>query len=162
MTLWRKVRVQTELFDLGVEEKHTRTNAPNAGALVAFQGMVREFNRYDLPNSSHITSLFLEHYPTVTENEIERIIDDANAHWQISAVQVIHRVGHLQASEPIVLVIVCAEHRTDAFAAAQFIMDYLKTQAPFWKREHHADGCTHWVTAKISDAQAQARWESSR
>ena len=73
----------------------------------------------------------------------------------------IHRVGLLYANEPIVLVIVCTEHRTDAFAAAQFIMDYLKTQAPFWKREHHADGQAHWVEAKISDADAQTRWESS-
>lgn len=161
MTIWRAVRVQTELFDLGVEEKNIRTHALNAGALVAFQGMVREFNRYDLPNTASITSLFLEHYPTVTENEIERIVDDTSTRWQLSAVQVIHRVGLLHANEPIVLVLVCAEHRADAFAAAQFIMDYLKTQAPFWKREHHADGHAHWVVAKTSDAEAQARWESS-
>lgn len=161
MAIWREVRVQTELFDLGVEEKNIRAHALDAGALVAFQGMVREFNRYDLPNTASITSLFLEHYPSVTENEIERIINQASTRWQLSAVQVIHRVGLLYANEPIVLVIVCTEHRTDAFAAAQFIMDYLKTQAPFWKREHHADGQAHWVEAKISDANAQTRWESS-
>ena len=154
MSIWREVRVQTGLFDLGVEEKNMRTRAPNAGALVAFQGMVREFNQ----NSSPITSLFLEHYPTVTENEIERIIDEAMMRWQLLAVQVVHRVGVLHASEPIVLVMCCAEHRADAFHCAQFMMDYLKTQAPFWKREHHADGQAHWVQAKNSDVDAQTRW----
>ena len=94
----------------------------------------------------------------MTESEIERIIDEAAARWPLSVVQVIHRVGLLHASEPIVLVMVCAEHRAEAFNAAQFIMDYLKTQAPFWKREHHADGSEAWVEAKASDQQASERW----
>ncbi len=168
MGIWREVCVQTELFDLGQEEKRIRGYAANSGALVAFQGMVREFNhsnaqlntQSNAPEMSPVTSLFLEHYPTVTENEIERIVDQAAERWPLSAVQVIHRVGFLHANEPIVLVICCAEHRADAFASAQFIMDCLKTQAPFWKREHHADGQTHWVESKNADADAHKRWEN--
>ena len=150
---WREVRIQTQAFQLGVEEPRLREHAHNAGALVAFQGMVRE-----LDCAQSVQSLFLEHYDGVTESEIERIIDEAVVRWSLSAVQVIHRVGLLHASEPIVLVMVCAEHRAEAFNAAQFIMDYLKTQAPFWKREHRADGSKAWVEAKTSDQQASERW----
>lgn len=150
---WREVRIQTQPFSLGKEEPRLRAQAHNAGALVAFQGMVREFD-----HAQSLHALFLEHYDGVTESEIERIIDEAAARWPLSAVQVIHRVGLLHASEPIVLVMVCAEHRAEAFNAAQFIMDYLKTQAPFWKREHHADGSEAWVEAKASDQQASERW----
>ncbi len=159
MGTWRAIDIQTELFDMGVEERHVRTHASNAGALVAFQGMVRELNQSDEPQMPAIQSLFLEHYPTVTENEIDRIIDEASTRWHILAVRVIHRVGLLHSSEPIVLVVVCAEHRNDAFHSAQFIMDYLKTQAPFWKREHHIDGQAHWVQPKQADADAQIRWK---
>ena len=150
---WREVRIQTQPFSLGEEESRLRAQAHNAGALVAFQGMVREFD-----HAQSLHALFLEHYDGVTESEIERIIDEAAARWPLSAVQVIHRVGLLNASEPIVLIMVCAEHRAEAFSAAQFIMDYLKIQAPFWKREHHADGSETWVETKASDQQASERW----
>lgn len=159
MGIWREVRIQAELFDLGIEEKNIRIHAKNSGALVAFQGMVREFNQPDTTNQSNISSIFLEHYPIITEKEIERVIDEAINRWALQAVQVIHRVGTLHASEPIVLVITCSKHRIDAFHSAQFIMDFLKTQVPFWKREHHADGKSHWVEAKHSDADAQKKWE---
>lgn len=152
-TCWREVRIQTQPFSLGEEEARLRSHAHNAGALVAFQGMVREFD-----HAQSLRALFLEHYDGVTESEIERIIDEAAARWPLSAVQVIHRVGLLNASEPIVLIMVCAEHRAEAFSAAQFIMDYLKIQAPFWKREHHADGSETWVETKASDQQASERW----
>ena len=152
-TCWREVRIQTQTFSLGEEESRLRAHAHNAGALVAFQGMVREFD-----HAQSLHALFLEHYDGVTESEIERIIDEAAARWPLSAVQVIHRVGLLNASEPIVLIMVCAEHRAEAFSAAQFIMDYLKIQAPFWKREHHADGSETWVETKASDQQASERW----
>ncbi len=152
-TCWREVRIQTQPFSLGEEEPRLRSHAHNAGALVAFQGMVREFD-----HAQSLRALFLEHYDGVTESEIERIIDEAAARWPLSAVQVIHRVGLLNASEPIVLIMVCAEHRAEAFSAAQFIMDYLKIQAPFWKREHHADGNETWVETKASDQQASERW----
>ena len=151
--VWREVRVQPQTFSLGAEEPRIRQYSHNAGALVAFQGMVREFDQ-----AHSLRALFLEHYEGVTEAEIERIIDQAAQRWPLSAVQVIHRVGLLHAAEPIVLVQVCAEHRAEAFNAAQFIMDYLKTQAPFWKREHHADGTEAWVAAKDSDQQASNRW----
>lgn len=150
---WREVRIQTQPFSLGEEEPRLRAHAHNAGALVAFQGMVREFD-----HAQSLSALFLEHYDGLTETEIERIVDEAAARWPLSAAQVIHRVGLLHASEPIVLVMVCAEHRAEAFNAAQFIMDYLKTQAPFWKRELHANGSEAWVEAKASDQQASERW----
>lgn len=158
MEIWREVRIQTALFDLGQEEKNIRAQAPNSGALVAFQGMVREFNSSGASNPLSISSLFLEHYPIVTEKEIDRTIDEASIRWRLLAAQVIHRVGVLHASEPIVLVLICAEHRVDAFQSAQFIMDCLKTQIPFWKREQYSDGQSHWVEAKHSDADAQKTW----
>ena len=151
--IWREVRIQTHEFSLGEEEPRIRQYAHNAGALVAFQGMVREFDQ-----AQSLQALFLEHYEGVTEAEIERIMDEAATRWPLLAAQVIHRVGLLHASEPIVLVQVCAEHRAEAFSAAQFIMDYLKTQAPFWKREHRTDGSEAWVAAKNSDQQASERW----
>ena len=151
--IWREVRIQTHEFSLAEEEPRIRQNAHNAGALVAFQGMVREFD-----HAQSLQALFLEHYKGVTEAEIERIMDEAATRWPLLAAQVIHRVGLLHASEPIVLVQVCAEHRAEAFSAAQFIMDYLKTQAPFWKREHRTDGSAAWVAVKDSDQQASDRW----
>lgn len=152
-TFWYQVRIQEAEFSLGDEEQQLRQHAHNAGALVAFQGMVREWDC-----TPAVQALFLEHYAGVTEAEIERIVRLAAERWALSAAQVIHRVGLLRASEPIVLVMVCAEHRAEAFWAAEFIMDYLKTQAPFWKREHRADGSEQWVSAKTSDQQASERW----
>ena len=157
---WSEVRVQTDAFELAEEERRIRQYAPNAGALVIFQGMVREFNHHLEQDHNPIEALFLEHYPEVTEAEITRIIETAAQRWDILAVQVIHRVGKLYADEVIVLVSVCAEHRTAAFAAAEFVMDYLKTQAPFWKREHYADGAAHWVPPKASDQQALQNWQN--
>lgn len=153
---YRQISIQTETFDLALEEHNISIHSADAGALVLFKGMVREFD-----HDSAITHLYIQHYPQVTENEISRIVDEAAARWDISAVRVIHRVGELSAADAIVLVITCARHRKDAFAAAEFIMDYLKTQAPFWKREHFVDGSTKWVEAKHTDAQAAERWGKS-
>ena len=155
--MWQDIRIQTEIFDLGAEEKFLRNRAGDCGALVVFQGMVREWNALAQDTQS-VQTMFLEHFPEVTENEIAHIISDARSRWQMSGVTVIHRVGYLHPAEPIVLVMVASAHRADAFASTQFIMDYLKTQAPFWKREDYADGQKHWVDAKTSDAQAQQRW----
>lgn len=155
---WRDVRIQTQAFDLGEEERDIRQYARDAGALVAFQGMVREFDHGEA--DTRVERLFLEHYPEVTENEIARIIDEAANRWPLSAARVIHRVGELHAADVIVLVLVCARHRHDAFAAAAFIMDYLKTQAPFWKKEHWANGEQHWVQAKTSDTEAAQEWQT--
>ncbi|TDR31533.1 molybdenum cofactor biosynthesis protein MoaE [Hydromonas duriensis] len=156
---WRDIRIQTEAFDLGEEERELRQYAHDAGALVAFQGMVREFDYEE--DAKRVDYLFLEHYPEVTENEMARIIDEASNRWTLSGVRVIHRVGELRATDVIVLVLICSRHRKDAFAAAEFIMDYLKTQAPFWKREHLANGEQHWVEAKANDTQALQKWQNS-
>lgn len=147
------ITIGTAPFDLGAEEAALRPLAGDAGALVAFQGMVRG---HDGPVP--LTALFLEHYPGVTEAEIGRIAQAAAARWPLTAVRVIHRVGHLAPGEGIVLVLVASGHRAAAFEAAAFLMDYLKTEAPFWKREHFADGSQRWVDAKASDGEAVSRW----
>lgn len=147
------ITIQTAPFDLGAEEAALRAQAGDAGALVAFQGMVRGHDA-----AIPLAALFLEHYPGVTEAEIRRIAEDAAARWPLTAVRVIHRVGSLAPGEGIVLVLVASGHRAAAFAGAAFLMDYLKTEAPFWKREHFADGSQRWVDVKASDGDAAARW----
>ncbi|MCQ4143280.1 MULTISPECIES: molybdenum cofactor biosynthesis protein MoaE [Vogesella] len=147
------ITVQTAAFDLGAEELALRAHAGDAGALVAFQGMVRAHDE-----AVPLAALFLEHYPGVTEAEIRRIAEQAAARWPVSACRVIHRVGALAPGEPIVLVLIAAGHRAGAFAAAEYLMDYLKTQAPFWKREDFVDGSSRWVEAKASDDAACGRW----
>ena len=147
------ITIQTAPFDLGAEEAALRVQAGDAGALVAFQGMVRGHDA-----AIPLTALFLEHYPGVTEAEIRRIAEDAAARWPLTAVRVIHRVGSLAPGEGIVLVLVASGHRAAAFAGAAFLMDYLKTEAPFWKREDFVDGSRRWVDAKASDDAAAARW----
>ena len=112
----------------------------------------------DRDTTTPLAHLYLEHFPEVTEQEIARIVAQANERWHITACTVIHRVGLLAADEQIVLVLVASEHRQAAFAAAEYIMDYLKTEAPFWKQERFIDGREHWVEAKASDAQAAAQW----
>lgn len=151
--MYCNITVQQETFDLGREEQKLRAQAGDAGALVAFQGMVRAHDE-----ATPLSTLFLEHYPGVTEAEIARIADQAAQRWQISACRVIHRVGPLGPGEPIVLVIIAAGHRAAAFAAAEYLMDYLKTEAPFWKREDFASGEQRWVAAKDSDDAARERW----
>lgn len=164
MTAYLQVQIQTESFSLGHEEQALLSHARNAGALVAFQGMVREFENLAQADASQpsVQGLFLEHYPHVTEAEIERIMRQALERWPFSAMKVIHRVGTLALHEPIVLVLVYAEHRQAAFAAAEFVMDYLKNQAPFWKKELFSDQSSEWVAAKQSDAAALARWQTSQ
>lgn len=151
--MYCNITVQQETFDLGHEEQALRTRAGDAGALVAFQGMVRAHDE-----ATPLSTLFLEHYPGVTEAEITRIAEQAAQRWPISACRVIHRVGPLGPGEPIVLVIIAAGHRAAAFAAAEYLMDYLKTEAPFWKREDFATGEQRWVEAKDSDDAARERW----
>lgn len=148
------VVVQEAGFSLADEEAALRREAGDAGALVAFQGMVRGHDE-----AVPLAALRLEHYPGVTEDEITRIAEQAARRWLVSSCRVIHRVGRLTVGEPIVLVLVAASHRRDAFAAAEFLMDYLKTEAPFWKREEFVDGHTRWVEAKASDDAARERWE---
>ena len=140
-----KVSVQAEDFDLSVEVRKI-SGAKTVGAIASFVGVVRE------------VPMTLEHYPGMTENAIRKIVDEAASRWQVMDCSVIHRHGALQAGDQIVMVAVASAHRGDAFAACEFIMDYLKTRAPFWKKEHRAEGAT-WVEARASDDQAAERWQ---
>ncbi len=158
---WRSIRrspvvsmyinVQTEPFDIK-EQYQFLSVTDNAGAVVTFTGLVR-------PQGEHgeLVAMELEHYPGMTESAIQSVIEEAQQRWAVTAVRVIHRVGRLLPGEEIVFVGVAASHRVGAFAAAEFIMDYLKTRAPFWKKEITAEG-EHWVEQKASDQQAAGRW----
>ena len=148
------VAIQEQIFDLQKESDALLADSGDAGALVLFQGMVREFDQ-----TVQLEKMVLEHFPGVTEKEIVRIIHEAKQKWDIAGCRVIHRVGALYADDPIVLLIVTAKHRLHAFLAAEFIMDYLKTEAPFWKKEFLQDGQNYWVEAKKSDQDILARWQ---
>lgn len=147
------VRVQTEDFDVGAEINALRRTSPNIGAVVSFVGQVRDLNDGD-----NVAAMTLEHYPGMTEKSLAGIVEQAQGRWLIADVLVIHRVGELRPPDQIVLVLVASAHRKDAFAACEFIMDYLKTEAPFWKKEQTPDG-ERWVEAKDSDDQARSRWQ---
>ena len=149
------VRVQTEDFDVGSELAAMRLASKDIGALVNFVGQVRDMNDGDV-----VSTLTLEHYPGMTERSLESIEVEAKSRWNIVDSLIIHRVGTLQPLDQIVLVAVTSAHRGEAFKACEFIMDYLKTRAPFWKKEATADG-ERWVEAKISDDDAQARWANA-
>ena len=140
-----KVSVQREDFDLGAEVRAISRDA-KIGAVASFIGLVRDVR------------MTLEHYPGMTENAIRKIVDEAAGRWQVIDCTVIHRYGDLAPNEQIVLVAVASAHRGDAFAACEFVMDYLKTQAPFWKKEHRAGSAT-WVEARAADYEAAERWK---
>ena len=140
-----KVSIQQQDFDLGAETRAISKN-PKIGAVASFVGLVRDVR------------MSLEHYPGMTENAIRKIIDQAASRWQVMDCTVIHRYGELEPNDQIVMVAVASAHRGDAFQACEFIMDYLKTQAPFWKKEHRAGGAT-WVEARASDDEAADRWK---
>ena len=147
------VRIQTEDFDVSAEIAALRRGNPKIGAVASFVGVVRDVNDGD-----SVAALKLEHYPGMTEKAIEAIVAEAKARWDIADVTVVHRVGELKPLDQIVLVVVAGGHRGDAFAACEFIMDYLKTRAPFWKKEQGAEG-PRWVEAKTSDDKAAERWK---
>lgn len=147
------ISVQTEDFDLGREVAALRGDDPGIGAVASFVGLVRDMNQ----GQTDIGEMFLEHYPGMTEKALADIEAQARARWDLRGVRVVHRVGRLATKDQIVLVAVAAVHRGDAFQACEFIMDYLKTQAPFWKREQTRDG-TRWVEAKADDEAAAQRW----
>jgi molybdopterin synthase catalytic subunit len=147
-----RVSIQTEDFDLSAEVAALRAGDGGVGAVVSFVGTVRERS-----DGASISTLELEHYPGMTERAIESMIDEAVRRFDVRAARVVHRVGALQPGDQIVLVAVSSGHRGQAFQACEFLMDYLKTQAPFWKKEHTAEGA-HWVDARVSDDQALARW----
>ena len=146
------VRVQTEDFDIGAEIVALRKGNAKIGAIASFIGLVRDINEGD-----DVSVMTLEHYPGMTEKALEDIVAQAKSRWDIYDATVVHRVGRLLPLDQIVLVVVSSAHRGDAFAACEFLMDYLKTQAPFWKKEDTAKG-TRWVDARESDDAAAARW----
>lgn len=146
------ISVQEADFDVGAEIAALAAGDARAGAVASFVGLVRDVN-----DGTGVSEMTLEHYPGMTEKALEAIAAEAKARWDIYAVRVIHRVGRLLPCERIVLVAVSSAHRGEAFAACEFIMDYLKTRAPFWKREVTPDGA-RWVDARESDDSSAARW----
>lgn len=147
-----RVSIQTADFDLSAEAAALRAGDPGVGAVAAFVGTVR-----DRSDCAGVSQMALEHYPGMTEKAIEAMIDQALARFDIRAARVIHRVGPLQPCDQIVLVLVTSAHRGEAFQACEFLMDYLKTQAPFWKKETTPEGA-RWVDARVSDDAALSRW----
>ena len=145
-----RLSVQTEPFDLGAESNAFASGCPTAGAIVTFTGVVRD-------NAGTLSAMEIEHYPGMTERAITAIMEQALARWTLTDALVIHRHGRLATGEAIMMVATAAPHRADAFAAAEFLMDYLKSRAPFWKKEIGHDGA-EWVAASDDDEAALKRW----
>jgi molybdopterin synthase catalytic subunit len=157
-----RVSIQTEDFNLADEVAALRRGDARVGAVCAFVGTVREHNAASSPDggaqaNAPVLSMELEHYPGMTEKAIEAMIEEAHRRFGIYAARVIHRVGVLQPLDQIVMVAVTSAHRGESFSACEFLMDYLKTQAPFWKKERTPEGA-RWVDARVSDDAALARW----
>ena len=151
-----EVRVQQHDFDVGAELARLRGADARVGAVASFVGVARDRN-----DGEAVTTLTLEHYPGMTERALERICEQAHARWQLLRVCVIHRVGPLRPTDQIVFVGVTSAHRGEAFAACEFVMDYLKTEAPFWKKESRPGGDA-WVDARDTDSAARDRWSGGR
>jgi Molybdopterin converting factor, large subunit len=147
------VSVQTGDFDVSVELARLRDGNAGVGAVASFVGIVR-----DMSDGEAVFMMELEHYPGMTEKSLQQIVGEAKERWSVLAVRIIHRVGKLEPAEQVVLVAVAASHRADAFSACEFMMDCLKTRAPFWKKEVTASG-SRWVDARASDAMAAKRWQ---
>ena len=148
------ISVQTAEFDTTAVIDELRAGDPAVGAIASFIGLVRDLN-----DGSPVSGMTLEHYPGMTEKALEAIVAEAHERWDLIGVTVIHRVGELRPTDAIVLVAVASGHRGDAFQACEFIMDFLKTRAPFWKKEQVATG-SRWVDSRTSDARAARRWKS--
>ena len=146
------IRVETQDFDIGAEVKALTKGRTDIGAIVTFSGLVRDMN------DGAVASMELEHYPGMTEKELARIEEEAHRRWPLQASLIVHRVGRLLPGDNIVLVIAASAHREAAFEAASFLMDYLKTRAPFWKKEDR-NGEAQWVDARESDNNAMKKWE---
>lgn len=147
------IRVQAEAFDPGAEVNGLHAANVGIGAVVSFVGYVRDFNE-----GREVAGMFLEHYPGMTEKALGKIVDEAQQRWPLLRLEVLHRIGALEPGEPIVFVGVASAHRQAAFDACNFIMDYLKTRAPFWKKENTAEG-PRWVEGRASDHAAAQRWK---
>jgi len=147
------IRVQTEDFDIGAEIRALTEGREDIGAVVSFAGIVRAGDQGEV-----IEAMTLEHYPGMTEKELARIEQEARDRWPLSASLLVHRYGRLVPGDNIVLVVTASAHRQAAFEAAAFLMDFLKTNAPFWKKQERASGANDWVAAKGSDDEALKRW----
>ncbi|MBU1211738.1 MAG: molybdenum cofactor biosynthesis protein MoaE [Alphaproteobacteria bacterium] len=150
------VRIEPQDFDIGAEIAALTGGRTDIGAVVTFTGTVRG-SAGEMP----ITSMTLEHYPGMTEAELARVEAEANARWPLSATLIVHRIGELHPGDNIVLVITASAHRHAAFEAAEFLMDYLKSRAPFWKKETRPDGSASWIDARETDTEAMQRWKSA-
>jgi len=146
------IQVQTDPFDIAGIQETLRGANPKIGAVVTFLGQMRDFNDGD-----DVTTMTLEHYPGMTEKALQAIVDEADERWALMGIHVVHRVGPLKPFDPIVLVAVASAHRGEAFQACEFVIDYLKTRAPFWKKETTDQG-DRWVDARHTDNQAEDRW----
>ena len=148
----KTIRVQSAPFDVAAESESLTRGRTDIGALVSFVGLCRD-------EAGTLSALELEHYPGMAEAELERIALEAESRWPLLGATIVHRVGRIAPGEPIVLVLTASAHRAAAFAAAEFLMDFLKSRAPFWKKEHRADGgAGGWVAAKDADEAALERW----
>ena len=148
-----KISIQTADFDAAAESALLSAGRADIGALVSFIGLCRD-------EGGTLAALELEHYPGMAEDELERLVGEAQQRWDLKGITIIHRYGQIAPGEQIVLVIAASSHRGDAFAAADFLMDYLKSRAPFWKKEHRKDGTSgDWVEAKDADEASLKRWE---
>jgi molybdopterin synthase catalytic subunit len=148
-----QIKVQKEPFDMTTIQEELRLASPGIGAVVTFVGQMRDINEGDA-----VSTMTLEHYPGMTEKALQTIVDEADERWDLMGIRVVHRVGPLQPLDPIVLVAVASAHRGEAFQACEFVIDYLKTRAPFWKKEQTPEG-ERWVDARNSDDQAESRWK---
>ncbi|MDT8428781.1 MAG: molybdenum cofactor biosynthesis protein MoaE [Pseudomonadales bacterium] len=160
------ISVQAQDFDVAAEYAALRSEAGSPGAIVTFTGLVREIYAPEKSEPTResaqekVTALFLEHYPGMTEAALEAILLEAGRRWLIQAGRIIHRIGELLPTEQIVFVGIASAHRGDAFAAAEYIMDYLKTQAPFWKKQYSSSDSV-WIESRDSDHDAAARWQNA-
>jgi molybdopterin synthase catalytic subunit len=152
------ISVQEQDFDLGAEYSLLRESAGDAGAITIFTGLVREIYDQSQTDDSKVNFLYLEHYPGMTEKSLQSIVDQANTKWSLLATRLVHRVGHLSPRDQIVFVGTASAHRQDAFDAAQFIMDYLKNKAPFWKKQG-ANESAVWIESRDSDEAALLKWD---
>jgi molybdopterin synthase catalytic subunit len=150
-----EVRVQKEPFDIAAEQEALWRGRPEVGALVTFVGLMRDMNA-----GERVARMTLEHYPGMTEKALAAIAEEAARRWELQGIRIVHRVGELLPQDPIVLVAVTSSHRGEAFRACELLIDYLKTQAPFWKKEVTESG-ERWVEARGSDDEAAGRWQKS-
>lgn len=148
------ISVQQEDFSLAEEYRALQEDSPRIGAIVTFVGLVR-----DMHQDETVTGMFLEHYPGMTEKVLTQLVEDAERRWPIISTRIIHRIGALKTSDQIVFVGVNSAHREAAFAACEYLMDFLKTKAPFWKKEQRQEGDV-WVDAKASDTERESRWHN--